>query len=232
MNPGRAARYYLRARRHGALATISKKLDGYPFGSVAPYMLDHAARPVILISLLAEHTKNIDADPRVSLLVHEPVADVLAAARLTLVGNAARCNDEETTRTRYLNYFPDAAQLFELHDFSFYRIVPTALRYIGGFGEIHWISTEDYVPPANCLAEQEAKIIAHMNIDHARNLCDYCRHFKQRTTSLAIMIGIDCDGFDVRTDNEVLRFDFEQPVSDANEARQALVAMAHQARAI
>ncbi|HEV2007255.1 MAG TPA: pyridoxamine 5'-phosphate oxidase family protein, partial [Burkholderiales bacterium] len=90
MNEGAAARRYLRSRRSGVLATISVKLDGYPFGSVVPFVLDHAACPVILISRLAEHTKNIGADPRVSLLVHDLTDDSQGAARVTLVGNAER----------------------------------------------------------------------------------------------------------------------------------------------
>jgi putative heme iron utilization protein len=80
---GAEARRYLRRQRYGVLSTLSKKLDGYPFGSMVPFMLDHAARPVIYISRLAEHTKNIDADSRASLLVHEPAAEVQAAARST-----------------------------------------------------------------------------------------------------------------------------------------------------
>ena len=82
------ARRYLRAHRYGILSTLSQKLGGYPFGSLAPYVLDHAARPVILVSRLAEHTRNIDADPRVSLLVYESSGDPQAAARITLSGDA------------------------------------------------------------------------------------------------------------------------------------------------
>ena len=82
MNPGSAARRYLRHHHHGALSTLSRKLAGYPFGSSVPFVLDHAARPAILISRLAEHTRNIHADPRVSLLVHTPGVAVQAATRI------------------------------------------------------------------------------------------------------------------------------------------------------
>lgn len=226
---GTEARRYLRSQRYGVLSTLSKKLDGYPFGSMVPFVLDHAARPVIYISRLAEHTKNIDADPRASLLVHEPVADAQAAARLTLVGDAVRLSDNlDALRARYLSYFPDAARLFALGDFAFYRITPLRLRYIGGFGAIHWISAEGYTPPANRLAEQEAEIVAHMNADHVQSLRAFCRHFGQVSAHDATMVAIDCDGFDARADGELLRFEFEQPITDAAEARRALVGMVPQ----
>ncbi|MGH8672091.1 MAG: HugZ family protein [Burkholderiales bacterium] len=231
MSDAEQARRLLRSRRHGVLATLSKKLGGYPFGSVLPYMLDHDARPVILISTLAEHTKNILADPRVSLLVHEPFTDVQAHARATLVGKAQRLVDQDALKPRYLRYFPNAESYFATHDFHFFRIEPHMVRYIGGFGEIHWVSSDSYHPPRGQLAEQEDGIVAHMNQDHAQNMRDYCRRYHGREVAAAHMLGIDCDGFDVRADGDILRFDFEQPVLDAVTARKALVAMAQESRA-
>jgi putative heme iron utilization protein len=232
MNAGTEARRYLRHHRHGILSTISKKLGGYPFGSVVPCVPDHAARPVIFISRLAEHTKNIDADPRVSLLVRDADANAQEGARLSLIGNARRVDDDlAAIQTRYLAYVPDAGRFVEFDDFTFYRIEPVMLRYIGGFGAIHWVSASSYALPANTLAACESDIVAHMNTDHAAALRDYCRHFKHLDAAAVVMIGIDCDGFDVRADGEFMRFDFDQPVSDAHGARAVLVAMAKAARA-
>ena len=157
--------------------------------------------------------------------------DVQAGARLTLLGEAARVHDEgDALRARYLRYFPDAGRLFELGDFSLYYIEPRLLRFIGGFGDIKWIGAEACAPPASRLAAREEDILAHMNADHARNLLDCCRHWHGRTVREARMIGIDCDGFDVRADGEVLRFDFEQPATDSAQAREALVMLARTAR--
>ena len=231
MNEGAEARRYLRSRRSGVLATISVKLDGYPFGSLVPFVLDHAACPVILISRLAEHTKNIGADPRVSLLVHDLTDDSQAAARVTLVGNAARISTPGTIQTRYLNYFPDAVRLLALGDFSFYRIEPFVLRFIGGFGAIHWIAAASYTPFPNQLAEQESEIVAHLNTEHAHNLRDFLCHQRQARASEVVVAGIDCDGFDVRADGELLRLAFDEPVANAADARRALVAIVTQARA-
>ena len=141
MSPGEQARRYLRARRHGVLSTLSRRFPGYPYGSVAPFVLDAAARPVILISRLAEHTRNIEADPHVSLLVQDAGDDVQAGARITLIGEATHAvDDADASRARYLSYFPDAGRLLALGDFAFYRIEPCQLRAIGGFGDIHWVA--------------------------------------------------------------------------------------------
>ena len=227
MSLGGEARRHLRARRYGVLSTISRALEGYPFGSVTPFVLDAQARPVIFASRLAEHTRNISADPRLSLLVHahsEAGGDVQAQARVTLMGKACAIEHAGDISERYLRYFPAARDYLEL-DFDFYRIEPATLRVVAGFGKIHWISREAYSPPANALAEDENEIIAHMNRNHAQSLRDYCRFQHQRAVEAAEMIGIDCDGFDVRADAGILRFEFESCVTDAAQARAALLSV-------
>lgn len=231
MSEATEVRSYLRRRHHGVLSTISQKLGGYPFGSVVPFVLDHGARPVILISRLAEHTRNVEADPRVSLLASDGGGNAQAGARVTLVGEAARLEDQQAPRARYLRYFPDAERLLALGDFAFYAIAPKTVRYIGGFGDIRWISSDAYAPPANDFAAQEDALIARMNVEHAHDLRDLCRHYHGRAASQARLVGIDCDGFDVRADGELVRIDFERPASDAAEAREALLAMANRVRA-
>jgi len=104
MTEGTEARLYLRRHRAGVLSTLSKRLGGYPFGSITPFVLDAAARPVVLVSRLAEHTKNMEADPRASLFVHDAAPDVQTGARLTLVGDAERVADADLIRARYLRY--------------------------------------------------------------------------------------------------------------------------------
>lgn len=230
--PGTKARRYLRARHAGVLSTLSARLGGHPFGSILPFMLDHAAHPVMLVSRLAEHTRNMAADPRVSLIAHDRADDVQAGARVTLVGEAKAVDATglAAIQARYLARFPDAAGLLALGDFSFISIQPKTLRYIAGFGDIRWIPAADYSPPANEIDLAESSIVTHMNADHAGNLQDFCRHFLHRTPIEAIMVGIDCDGFDLRADGTLLRIDFPVSVTNTGEARAALVAMAHTAR--
>ncbi len=225
------ARRFLRATRSGVLSTHSARFDGYPFGSIAPFVLDHDGNPLILISTIAEHTKNIQKNPHVSLIAFDPaVPDMQAGGRLTLLGEAVVTDKQDgALRARYLRYFPMAEQYFDMHDFLFHRIAIRQARYIGGFGNIHWIEGTALQPPANQLATQETGIIDHMNADHAHSLLAYCRHVHQVDADQAVMTGIDVDGFDVRAEaggqRKQLRFAFETPVTNALEARHALVAL-------
>jgi putative heme iron utilization protein len=225
----REARQMLRAHRYGALCTLSKKFDGHPFGSITPYLVDHNGSLLILISTLAEHTKNIQQDPRVSLITHnQETPDIQAQGRITVVGTAQLVTDKETIGTRYIRYFPEAQSYLDMHDFSFYRIVPLSLRYIGGFGKIHWIKAENYLMPSYPLIEQENDVISHMNADHRDTMHRYCRHFQNTDAAHVEMLGIDCDGFDVRADEKILRFDFPEMVPDAQQARRELIAMSRE----
>ena len=231
MSNAREARQMLRAHRYGALCTLSKKFDGHPFGSITPYLADHDGSLLILISTLAEHTKNIQYDPRVSLITHsQDSPHIQTQGRVTVVGTAHLVADREQSGKRYLRYFPEAETYFAMHDFSFYRIVPQAIRYIGGFGKIHWVAADNYTVQPYPLIEQEDDVIAHMNTDHRDTMRRYCRHFKQVEALDAEMLGIDCDGFDVRADARVLRFDLAEEVLDAQQAREALVKMAQASR--
>ena len=227
---GDEARRALRRCRYGILATASRRLAGHPFASVTPFVTDHAARPVLLVSALAEHTKNMRDDPRVSLLVHEPARDVQAAGRLTVVGRAEPLAPSPELRDRYLRYQPDAARLLELGDFAFRAIVPEVLRYIAGFGRIEWIPAASFAPPASTLQSDESAIVAHMNADHADALRDCCRALHAREAATVEMVGIDCDGFDLRADDELLRADFDAPVTEAGQARGALADLARRCR--
>jgi putative heme iron utilization protein len=231
MNNAREARLMLRAHRYGVLSTLSKKFDGYPFGSITPYLVDHDGSLLILISTLAEHTKNILHDPRVSLITHDQRdPHIQTQGRVTVLGNAEHEPSREQAGLRYLRYFPEAGSYFAMHDFSFYRIRPMAIRYIGGFGRIHWVGMENYAVQPYPLIDDESGVIAHMNSDHQETMRNYCSHFHQCTALNVEMLGIDIDGFDVRADDQILRFDFAQPVTDAQQARTALVEMARVAR--
>jgi hypothetical protein len=229
MSEGAEARRYLRRHGAGVLATLSKRLGGYPFGSVIPFVTDHAAQPVILVSRLAEHTKNIEADARTSLLVHDATEDVQTGARLTVVADATRLADSSGVLPRYLRYFPDAQRLLDLGDFSFYALKPVFVRHIAGFGAIRSITPESFAPPENRLAGVEDEIVRHMN-HHGEALRAYCRHTYGLEPGAVTMVGIDCDGFDMRADVRRLRFEFDAPITNAGAAREALAAMAHAAR--
>ncbi len=231
MSVADAARRFLRAHSAGTLSTHSARIGGYPFGSVVPFALDARARPVLLTSALAEHTRNITADPRASLVVHSYAEDVQAGPRLTLIGDVTELSTRDEGCDRYLRRFPDAARLMALGDFSFRAIVARELLFVQGFGRIDWIGADAFAPPPNEVTDAEADILAHMNTEHADTLLLYCRTLGGLNAERAHAIGVDCDGIDVRADGRLLRFDFDPPAPDAPAVRARLVHLAGRARA-
>jgi len=221
----RTARMMLRAHRYGALSTLSKKFDGHPFGSITPYMVDHDGSLLILISGLAEHTKNILSDSRVSLITHDQNdPHIQTQGRVTLVGNATFDPDRERCGKRYLRYFPEAQTYFDMADFNFFRIVPFAIRYIGGFGDIHWVKADNYRLSNYPLISEEAALMSALDTEHVNALA---RSLGLADAKNIELMGVDCDGFDLRIDDKTYRSDFAEVVLDAAQARAAILAQAN-----
>ncbi|HVY06183.1 MAG TPA: DUF2470 domain-containing protein [Burkholderiales bacterium] len=230
MSRGSEARKVVRRFTAGVLATQSQKHPGYPYASSLPFCTDQRGRVVVLISHLAEHTRNADAQRKAGFLVSPLGAGLQEQARVSMVGDIEPV-EEATLSARYLRFFPEAQQYLDIGGFRFFRLEPRSLRFIAGFGSIHTIAPESYLAGAHALADAEEDILAHMNADHAHNLRDYCRHVHGRDAENPTMIGIDCDGFDVRADSEILRFDFEAEIVDAGQARGELIRLAQASRA-
>jgi heme oxygenase (biliverdin-IX-beta and delta-forming) len=226
----RQARELFRTLRSGVLSSHSSKLPGYPYGSALPHVTDHAGRPVILISHLAEHTHNLQADARSSFLVCEAGPEVQAGARATLLGNAQRIAEPAAIEQRYLRFYPEHARYLEIGGFEFWTIEPLQLRFIEGFGSLHWIEGDTYLASATEIADIEASVLEHMNQDHRDALIAYCAQAYAKAPEHVEMIGFDCDGFDVRADQDVFRFALPEPVATAQQARAALIALADQSR--
>lgn len=229
MTRGDEARRLVRRHRRGALATLSVRFPGYPFASSLPFCTDQQGRIVVLISHLAEHTQNADRDPRASFLVSSSGTDLREQARVTLIGHVAPTGNAEVA-ARYLRFFPKDREYLDIGGFRFFLVAPLWLRHIAGFGSIHTLAGEDYLAGSHPIAGAESDILAHMNGDHAHSLRDYCRHVHHSAPQSVEMIGIDCDGFDLRADGELLRFDFEGEIRDAGEARAELVKLAEASR--
>lgn len=227
---GVQARRLIRRFRDGALATQSLKFPGYPYVSALPFCTDQRGRVVVLISHLAEHTRNAEQDGRSGFLVSPAGPQMQEQARVSQIGDIAPV-DDPAVAARYLRFFPDAGQYLQIGGFRFFRIEPRSLRYIAGFGSIHTLAGENYVAPDLPIASAEEDILAHMNRDHAHNLREYCRHVHGVEAQAAHMAGIDCDGFDVRADGKVLRFEFGEQVADADQARAQLARLAKAGRA-
>jgi len=221
------ARRLLNHQSVGVLSSHSIDVEGYPFGSIAPYALNYESEPTILISDIAQHTRNIKQNNKVSLTVFDQcVDDPQSHGRLTWIGDAESIDPNDTTmRERYLRYFPSAESYFETHDFSFYRIRLRRARFIGGFGQIFWIEP-DAMLSKNPFSEAEKGIVEHMNRDHQKALFHYCQMLGRESVDDVTMTGIDSEGFDLLADKRKLRFDFDSPISTAEEARANLIKLA------
>jgi putative heme iron utilization protein len=227
-----SARELLRQQRQGALSTLSLHKPGWPFGSIAPYALNERGEPILLMSGLAQHTKNALADSRASLLVQENATaeDPQALGRVTLMGRVSR-DDGRGVKARYLARHPAAARTAAGHDFHCYVLSIEEARYIGGFGEIHWLPASELLLGPDPLQPHAQAILTHMNADHAEALQLYCRHYRGLDGTGARMAGVDTYGFDVETSTELVRFDFDKALATPDEVRKALVAMVKAARA-
>lgn len=138
--PAAALIHLLHAAPFAALATRSEHLPGYPHATALPFVPDAGHRPVLLLSGLAEHTKNLLADRRASLLVFRPEAeDVLRGERLTLLGDVVPFDPSAALLARYLRYRPEAAEYLGFGDFGWFRCEPLRLRMIAGFGRMGWL---------------------------------------------------------------------------------------------
>ena len=225
--------------RMGTLATVSRKHPGFPFGSVMPYALDASGRPLFLISSMAVHTHNVQAEPRASLLVQQPDAtgDPLASARATLLGNVAVIPGEDRAAARelYLARYDNARYWVDFDDFAFYRLEPVDVYFVGGFGVMGWVAAADYLAAApDPLADAALRIIEHMNTDHADALILLAGQASDWTIEEARMTAVDRLGFHVRMKTTAgmkgLRIGFPREVLDAGEARTVMVEMVQAAR--
>ncbi len=236
--PADAARRLLRAEREAVLSTLSLRRHGWPFASLAPYALSRRGEPILLLSTLAQHTKNLRADARACLFVQDRSApEPPDGARIALLGRVAPvpAADVPEARARYLARHPRAESYFAAHDFGLYRLAVEEVRYIGGFGVIGWIPGSDLAldPARDPLAAHAAEACRHMNEDHPEALAAMCRARGVEGDS-ARMVGIDAFGLDVESWRgarvERLRLEFDAPVDGPDAARRAIVEMVRRAR--
>lgn len=233
------ARTLMYLGRIGSLSTLSRKQPGFPFGSVMPYGLDEQGRPVFLISTMAMHTQNLQADPRASLLVtqEDSTGDPLGASRVTLVGNVQRIPEPEVAEARalYLARYANSKYWVDFEDFSFYRMEVVDVYYVGGFGVMGWVAASEYVVSRpDPLADAMGDIIQHMNADHRDALLLLARKFAGIEAQEGTMTAVDRLGFQVRLKMQEgmrgARIAFSREVSNSVETRTVLVEMVRQAR--
>jgi heme iron utilization protein len=207
---------------------------GAPYASLVLAAVDHDASPILLISTLADHTRNLMADARCSLLFDGTLGldEPLTGPRVTLQGRAEKTTDPRH-RARFLARHPGAAGYADFKDFAFWHMSVSRAHLVAGFGRIHWMDGKDVLPAvahAAALAEAEADIVAHMNGEHRDAVQLYATELLGKSGDGWTMTGVDPEGADLRRGGEVLRLAFDKPVADAEAARVELVRLVKRAR--
>jgi hypothetical protein len=232
-DPMVAAKKLLREGRSGALATLLPG-SGDPYCSLVNLATAADGAPVLLISRLAVHTKNILADPRVSLMIDErKEGDPLQGARVMLMGTAAVTEDPDVRR-RYLDRQPEAEMFAGFADFAFYRLALKGAHLVAGFGRIVDLAPQDILTETADAAElvaAETDILAHMNGDHADALRLYATRLLGAPDGDWRCVGCDPEGLELQHGRMALRLPFPQRVRAPGVLRQVLKQLAEQARA-
>jgi putative heme iron utilization protein len=230
------ARSLLRRSRQGALATLVPG-SGDPYCSLVNVASNWDGSPILLISRLALHTRNILGDPRVSLMLDERAeGDPLEGARIMLAGRAEQASgaEEAVLRRRYLNAHPSAEVFVNFNDFSFFKIIPAAAHLVAGFGRIVDLEPEQFltdISDADALLEAEQGAIEHMNADHRDAMSLYATRLLGAEAADWRCTGCDPDGMDMQAGTKTLRLEFPERVSNGTALRKMLVKLAAEARA-
>jgi hypothetical protein len=215
------------------LSTVSRKRPGYPFGSLMPYAVDAKGCPIFLISGMAMHTQNLQADPRASLFVGQTAdGDPLGSARATLIGNILRVPEAELPEARklYLSRYENSRSWVDFEDFGFYRLDLIDIYYVGGFGVMGWVGAEDYgAAQVDPLAGAASRILGHMNADHRPAMILLAAVYSGIEATEATMTAVDRLGFHLRLKTvegmKGTRINFLHEVRNADETRKVLVEM-------
>jgi heme iron utilization protein len=229
-DPARIGRRLLRRQQRGTLAT---SMRGAPYASLVLIAADLDASPLLLLSGLAQHSRNIAFDPRISLLIDGTAGyrDPLTGPRLTVIGQAKAVVDPRRL-ARFTAHHPTSSVYSGFTDFRLYRIAVERGHLVAGFGRIHWIESRDllFAADAAALAAAEPEIIEHMNEHHSDAVADYARRLLGRAGGDWRITGIDPEGADLQREGETARLDFPAPVLSPAAARAALVELAQKAQ--
>ena len=231
----RLARSLLRRSRQGALATLMAG-SGDPYCSLVNVASHADGSPILLISRLALHTRNILGDARVSLMLDERAeGDPLEGARIMLSGHAEEAQGDQAAvwRHRYLNAHPSAEAFVDFKDFSFFLIRPTMAHLVAGFGRIVDLKAEQFLTDmsdAGALMEAEAKAVDHINAEHRDAVNLYATRLLGGGDADWRCTGCDPDGLDLQAGPTTLRLEFPRRVVTVAALRQLLKELAENAR--
>jgi hypothetical protein len=232
-NPAGWARSLVRGADRAALATAMTD-NAQPYPSLVMIATAPDASPLLMISELADHTKNLAANNSAGLLIDgtQGLENPLTGARVSLLGTFAKCTEEDLKR-RFLAHHPDAEIYAGFADFALYRLTVERAHLVAGFGDIHWMAGEDYLFDTEAAAElcaAETDIVDHMNSDHADALALCATQLLGQDDAAWRMTGIDPEGCGLRAGGRLARLQFCQPVLTAEDARSALIELVAKAR--
>ncbi len=234
LNLAETARSLMARANRAVLGSLSE--DGSPFSSLVELAPLENGDAVLLMSDLAQHAKNLKADPRASLLLSDDVNSSLAFARgrATLTGMVALT--EDAAHHAVFKALHPKSLLGGFHDFKLYHFGVSRAQVVAGFGRAGRVTLEVYREAApDLLALSLPGIVSHMNQDHAQNLLDYAHALLEKPwTTQAVMLGIDRYGMDLHLSNtdktEVVRYVFETPLENAAASRGLLVKLSQISR--
>jgi putative heme iron utilization protein len=236
LDAARLARSLLRRRRQGALATLMPS-SGDPYCSLVNVASHPDGSPILLISRLALHTRNLLGDARLSLMLDERAeGDPLEGSRIMLAGRAEQASGDDvaTLRRRYLSAHPSSEAFVNFKDFSFFRIQPTGAHLVAGFGRIVDLKPEQFltdISDAASLLEAEQGAVDHMNADHREAMNLYASKLLGAQSADWRCTGCDPDGIDLQAGTTTLRLDFPWRIVTPAALRQMLKQLADEARA-
>ncbi len=220
----------------GDIATLGRKdsrTEGYPFCSVAPFILDYTGNPVIFTADLAEHTKNAFANGKASLMMRqvERQQQIETGWRLACVGELKEITGQDRDRVgeSYLRYYPEAKQYMTVHDFHFFRLNLVVARIIMGFGKISWVEAEDLAVASPFTRDEESGIIEHMNNDHEAAIKYYLKNLGVSISDDLIMprmVAISQFGAVIDYHHHLHFVAFDEVANDVDEVRQQLLKLA------
>jgi heme iron utilization protein len=231
----RLTRSLLRRSRQGALATLVPG-SGDPYCSLVNVASHPDGSPILLISRLALHTRNLLGDARLSLMLDERAeGDPLEGSRIMLAGLAEEADGDDVamSRHRYLNAHPSSEVFVNFKDFSFFRIRPIGAHLVAGFGRIVDLKPEQFltdISDAASLLEAEQGAVDHMNADHREAMNLYATKLLGAKSANWGCTGCDPDGMDLQAGTTTLRLDFPRRIVTPAALRQVLKQLADQAR--
>ena len=212
------------------LSTMSNKYEGYPFGSFITYVSDRNRTLFMYTSDIAQHTKNLKSNPKacVTLFKLDTDYDKQNSSRLTLMGDLKTVSNEELDdcQDRFIKFLPESKKYSSMHDFKFYKLVISRVRWIGGFGDIAWLNPKNWNDEKPKWSKNETMMIDHMNEDHSNVIQSALNAQYGIKDKKAQMIALTVDGYYISSKENIYFINFDKPVYKALDYRKILVKQA------